>query len=63
MPSSVVPGLVGPFTGIVIAADVCMDACDRADEGCRGGRPVLRGPGGWRAMCGSLGAAVGRGFE
>ena len=38
LPSLVVPGLVGPFTSVVIAADACLDACVRAGEGRRGGR-------------------------
>ena len=37
LPSLVVPGLVSPFAGVVITADVCLDACVRAGEGCRGG--------------------------
>ena len=38
LPSLVVPGLVSPFASIVIAADVCLDACVQAGEGRRGGR-------------------------
>jgi len=36
--SLVVPGLVGPFAGVVISADACLDACVQAGEERRGGQ-------------------------
>ena len=38
LPLLVVPGLVGPFAGVVIAADACLDTCVWADMERRGGR-------------------------
>ena len=57
LPSLVVPGLVGPFANVVIAADACRDACVRAGEGrgigAAGRFSDIRS--GWRSMCGSRG--------
>jgi len=40
LPSLVVPGLVGPFARVVIAADAGLDACVWAGKGRGGQRPA-----------------------
>jgi len=63
LPSLLVPGLVGPFTCVVIAAHACLDACVWAGKGRSAAGRFSDVRGGWWSVRGRCGSRIGRGLN